>query len=366
MSSESRPVQVQTIVVGGGQAGLALGYHLSRRGLPFLILDANRRVGDAWRNRWDSLRLFTPARYAGLAGMRFPARGDWRPTKDEMADYLEAYARRFEMPVQGGVRVDNVSREGGRFVLTAGAQRFEADNVVVAMANYQVPKRPPFAAELDPRTVQLHAHDYRNPSQLHSGNVLVVGVGNSGADISVETARNHPTFLSGKETGHIPFRIDSVLGRFVLVRLVRFVGHHVLSLGTPIGRRLRPELLHGAAPLIRVRPRELAAAGVMRVPRVVGARDGRPLLADGRTLDVANVVWCTGYDPGFSWIHLPVFGEDGSPRHQRGIVAEVPGLYFLGLHYLYSMTSATVLGISRDAEHLARAIQSRIQERRAA
>jgi putative flavoprotein involved in K+ transport len=283
-----------------------------------------------------------------------------------MADYLEAYARRFELPVQGGVRVNDLSREGGRFVLTSDAQRFEADNVVVAMANYQVPRRPPFAGELDPRIVQLHAHDYRNPSQLQSGNVLVVGVGNSGADISVETAQTHPTFLSGKETGHIPFRIDSVLGRFVLVRLVRFVGHHVLSLRTPIGRRLRPKLLHGAAPLIRVRPRELAAAGVMRVPRVVGVRDGRPLLADGRTLDVANVVWCTGYDPGFSWIQLPVFGEDGSPRHQRGIVPEVPGLYFLGLHYLYSMTSATVLGISRDAEHVARAIESRTQERRAA
>jgi putative flavoprotein involved in K+ transport len=359
-------VQVQTIVVGGGQAGLALGYHLSRRGLPFLILDANRRVGDAWRNRWDSLRLFTPARYAGLAGMRFPARGDWRPTKDAMADYLEAYARRFDLPVRGGVRVNALLREGGRFVLTSDARRFEADNVVVAMADYQVPRRPPFAGELDPAIVQLHAHDYRNPSQLRRGDVLVVGVGNSGADISVETARTHPTFLSGKETGHIPFRIDGVLGRFVLIRLVRFIGHHVLSLATPIGRRLRPRLLHGAAPLVRVRPRELATAGVMRVPRVVGVRDGRPLLADGRTLDVANVVWCTGYDPGFSWIKLPVFGEDGSPRHERGIVPEMPGLYFLGLHYLYSMTSATVVGISRDAEHIARAIESRTQERRAA
>jgi putative flavoprotein involved in K+ transport len=214
--------------------------------------------------------------------------------------------------------------------------------------------------------VQLHSQDYRNPSQLQAGGVLVVGAGNSGADISLEAARTHRTYMSGKESGHVPFPIDSVLGRFFLIRLVRFVGHHVLTLSTPMGRRLRPKLLHGAAPLIRVRPQELSAAGIERVPRTVGVRDGRPLLADGRVLDVRNVIWCTGYEPGFSWIDLPVFDEKGDPRHERGVVAGMPGLYFVGLHYLYAMTSSTVIGVGRDAERIARAVEHRVREARAA
>ena len=186
----------------------------------------------------------------------------------------------------------------------------------------------------------------------------MVGAGNSGADIGIEVARSHQTWLSGKESGYIPFRIETFLARFFLARVVAFVFHHVLSLGTPIGRKKRPKLLHHAAPLVRVKPEDLAHAGIERVSRVVGARNGRPLLEDGRVLNVANVIWCTGYHPGFSWIHLPVFGEDGQPIHERGVVSSVPGLYFVGLHFLYSLSSATLLGIGRDAEYVVRAIES--------
>src|SRR5256885_2103980 len=147
-NSNQKTEYVQTIVIGGGQAGLSTGYHLARRGLPFVILDANQRVGDAWRNRWDSLRLFTPARFDGLAGMPFPGPPDVFPTKDQMADYLEFYAARFELPVRNGIKVDGLSRDGDRYVVTAGERRFEADNVVVAMAAYQVSKLPSFATEL--------------------------------------------------------------------------------------------------------------------------------------------------------------------------------------------------------------------------
>src|SRR6476646_5180280 len=198
-----------TIVIGGGQAGLAVGYHLAKRGRRFQILDSSLHVGDAWRRRWDSLRLFNPARYAGLPGMRFPGRGDAFPTKDQVADYLVDYAWRFHLPVRNGIKVDRVWKEGGRFVITAGRQRFESENVVVAMANYQVPRRPAFARELDPAIVQLHSQEYRNPGQLQDGGVLVVGVGNSGADIAIEVARSQPTWISGTESGHIPVRIDS-------------------------------------------------------------------------------------------------------------------------------------------------------------
>src|SRR5215471_14603157 len=116
---------IDTIVIGGGQAGLAVGYHLQRQHLPFLIIDANPRIGDAWRNRWDSLRLFSPARYCGLPGLPFPGQGDAFPTKDDMADYLQVYAKHFQLPIQNGIKVDTLTTDRGRFVVTAGEQHFE-------------------------------------------------------------------------------------------------------------------------------------------------------------------------------------------------------------------------------------------------
>ncbi len=362
--NEYRDVErVSTLVIGGGQAGLAMGYQLARRNLSYRILDANQRIGDAWRNRWDSLRLFTPARYAGLPGLPFPAGGNAFPTKDDLADYLEAYAAHFRLPVQTGIKVDRVSKSGERFLVETRNQRFEADQVVVAMANYQVPRIPAFAQDLDASIVQVHSHHYRNPSQLRPGNTLVVGAGNSAADIAMEVAKTHPTWMSGKESGHVPFQIEPFFGRFILFRAVRFIGHHILSLATPIGRNARPKLLNQTTPLVRVKPKDLINAGIERVARVVGVRNGIPLLADGRTLDVANVLWCTGYDPGFSWVDLPVFGEDGKPMHERGVVHRVPGMYFVGLHFLYAMSSATLIGVGRDAEYVAKAIEVRTLKR---
>jgi putative flavoprotein involved in K+ transport len=355
--------KVSTLVIGGGQAGLAMGYQLARRKLSFRILDAHDRVGDAWRKRWDSLRLFTPARYAGLPGMPFPASGNAFLGKDAVGDYLEHYATHFQLPLSTGMKVNRLSKRDGRFLVETDKQHFEADQVIVAMANYQVPRVPSFASELDPNIVQIHSHHYRNPSQLKPGNALVVGAGNSGADIAMEIARTHPTWMSGKESGHIPFQIDTFFARLFLFRLVRFIGHHVLTLGTPIGRKQYPKLLTSTTPLVRVKPKELVNAGVERVERVVGVRNGRPLLAGDRTLDVANVIWCTGYEPGFSWIDLPVFDEKARPMHERGVVHRVPGMYFVGLHFLYAMSSATLIGVGRDAEHVAKAIEFRTLNR---
>ncbi len=359
MNSKIQAERVHTIVIGGGQAGLSVGYHLAQRGISFLILDASQRIGDAWRNRWDSLRLFSPARYVELPGASYPGPGDAFPTKDEIADYLKSYAKRFSLPVQSGIKVDRLFRKGDHFVIDAGNLRYECDNVVIAMANYQVPKTPAFAQQLAPYINQLHAHQYKNPSQLQDGAVLVVGVGNSGADIGIEVAKTHETWLAGKESGAIPWRIDNFLARNLLIRLVRFVGHHVLTVSTPMGRKARPKLIAQAGPLVRVKLQDLVDAGIKRVGRVVGTRNGQPLLADDRALDVKNVIWCTGYQPGFSWIDLPVFGADGRPMHERGVVAKVPGLYFVGLHFLYAMTSATVTGIGRDAEYVVKALDTR-------
>ena len=352
---------VPTIVIGGGQAGLTVGHYLAKQRLPFVILDAHPRVGDAWRRRWDSLRLFSPARYSGLPGLRFPAPGASLPTKEQMADYLEDYARRFQLPVLNGVKVDRLWKESERFQLSAGRHRFEADNVVVAMANYQQPHVPTFARELDPGIVQLHSHDYKNPSQLRDGGVLVVGVGNSGGDIAMEVSRTHRTWISGKESGHIPWPIDTFISRYFLTRLVRFVGHHVLTVRTRMGRKARPKLLHQATPLVRVKPEWLEDAGITRLERTIGVKDGRPMTADGSTLDVKNVIWCTGYEHGFPWIDLPVFGADGDPIHEEGVVPDAPGLYFVGLHFLYAMSSATLIGIGRDSKRVVNALAKRVR-----
>jgi putative flavoprotein involved in K+ transport len=261
--------RLETVIVGGGQAGLSVGYQLATRERPFVILDANRRVGDAWRSRWDSLRLFTPARYDGLPGWRFPAPARSYPTRDQVADYLEAYAARFDLTVRGGVRVDGLSRDGDRYLVAAGERRLAADHVVVATGAYQRPRIPAFAAELDPGILQLDPHRYREPSQLVEGGVLVAGAGNSGAEIAFEVARTHPTWLSGPDTGHIPVRTESVWDR-LLTPPFWWVASHLLTVSTPVGRKVRPKFLEGAAPLERVRPKELAAAGVERVPRTVG------------------------------------------------------------------------------------------------
>jgi len=349
----------ETVIVGGGQAGLATAYHLKRQGRSFMILDASERVGDPWRKRWDSLRLYSPASYDGLPGLRFPAKRTAYPTTHEMADYLESYAAHFELPVQSGTAVDRLAKDVDRYVLTAGDQTFEADNVVVATGVMQKPRVPSFAPELDPRITQLHSNDYRNVSQLQPGAVLVVGASHSGSDIAYEAAASHHTILSGVDTGQIPARVDTRRGRMGF-RMLFFAGSHILTMDTPIGRKMRPHIRLGGAPLLRYRRKELLAAGVERVlERTVAVQDGLPVLDDGRVLDVRNVVWCTGFRPDFSWIDVPFErGDDGYPVQYRGVVASAPGLYFVGLLFLHSFTSMLIGGTGRDAERVARHLVS--------
>jgi putative flavoprotein involved in K+ transport len=361
MRGSYEPERVETIIIGAGQAGLSVGYHLARRGRPFLILEANERVGDSWRTRWDSLRLFTPARYDSLDGMPFPSAPGYFPTKDEMGDYLASYASHFALPVRTGQPVTSLTREGDRYLVATDSGRYEAKHVVVAMATFQRPRFPEFATDLGPSIVQLHSSEYRNLTQLQPGGVLVVGAGNSGAELALETVRGgHETWVSGRDVGRIPFRFGG-LPRTLLMRvMLRFVFHRLMTTDTPIGRRARPKMLaHATAPLIRATPDVLAGAGVHRVARTAGAQDGRPLLEDGRVLDVTNVIWCTGYQPGFSWIDLPVFDANDEPRHDRGVVRYEPGLYFVGLHFLYAMSSTMIHGVGRDANHVAEVIGER-------
>jgi putative flavoprotein involved in K+ transport len=366
MHADSTTEIVDTVVIGAGQAGLATGYYLARQGREFTILDGAERIGDSWRSRWDSLRLFTPAKYNRLPGTRFPARRWSFPTKDEMADYLESYAARFDLPVETGVKVERVSRRGDRFIVAAGDRRIEAANLVVASGAHRIARVPGFALDLDPRIVQLHSSDYRSPSQLRNGGTLVVGAGNSGAEIAKELVATQATWLSGGNVGEIPVPHGGMRARIVLP-IIRFLGHHVLTVRTPIGRKVGPTVASGATPLIRTKSADLEAAGVERLPRVTGVREGLPELEDGRVLDVANVVWCTGFHDDYSWLELPAFGDDGRPAHDRGVVASQPGLYFVGLVFQYSATSDVLPGVGRDAKRIAGQIARRsLAPRRAA
>ena len=350
------------VVIGGGLAGLAAGYHLAKRGIDFVILEASPRVGDVWRNRYDSLLLYTPAKYDALPGLPLPLPGHAFPTGRQMGDYLEAYAEHHQLPVRTGQHVDSLRPAGGDagFEVTAGAARYEADEVIVATGTFDRPYVPEFAADLDPRIRQIHSADYRSPAQLAEGPVLVVGVSHSGPDIAYEVANaGHPTILSGKDHGQLPFSVDSSRMRLAWP-LMRFVTSKVLSLGTPVGRKVaRKGRGHGAL-LLRVRRPDMERAGITRYDaRTVGVQDGLPALADGTVLEVANVIWATGFRPDFSWIELPITGEDGWPRHARGVVESVPGLYLLGLPFLYAFASMLLLGVARDAAYLVDRIAAR-------
>jgi putative flavoprotein involved in K+ transport len=340
------------VVIGGSQSGLAVGYYLKQRGLPFVILDDNDRIGDAWRKRWDSLRLFTPGRYDGLPGMPFPGSPASYPTKDEIADYLEAYAREFELPFQAGVKVDRVSKAGDRFEVSCRDHKLLAENVVVATGAFNAPRIPAFARELDESIVQLHSKEYRNPSQIQEGGVLVVGAGNSGAEIAIELAPHHKTWLSGPDTGQEPTRAGSHLDQLI-TPLMWFVATR-LTVKTAPGRKLRDHFTDPprGIPLGRVRRKDFTRAGIERVPRTTGVRNGYPLLENGSVLEVSNVIWCTGYKPNYGWIDLSLRTHNGFPVHDRGIVDACPGLYFVGLLFLYSLSSALLGGVGRDARHI--------------
>jgi putative flavoprotein involved in K+ transport len=344
------------LIVGAGQSGLALACHLQQRGRQVLLVDRNQRVGDSWRARWDSLKLYSPASRDGLPGLPFPAGKTSYPTKDEMADYLEAYAKHFEFPVRLGTAVEALTQEDGRFVADTGDSRIEAETVVVASGVYEKPHVPALAAELSPTITQLHSSAYRNLSQLQDGPVLVVGASHSGADIAYEAASRHEVVLSGRDTGQLPASIESRRGR-MLFRGLFFVGTHVLTMDTPLGRKMRPHIRHEGAPLLRFRRSDLRRVGVERVlERTSGVVDGLPVLDGGRVLDVRSVVWCTGFRPDFSWIRLPLeIGEDGYPVQYRG-ASTTPGLYFVGLPFLHSFASMLIGGADRDAERVAEQI----------
>jgi putative flavoprotein involved in K+ transport len=348
----ARVERFDTIVIGAGQAGLAVGYYLARREIDFIILDAAPRVGDSWRSRWDSLRLFTTAAHSGLPGMPFPAPPAHLPDRDEVADYLERYAERMDLPIRPKCAVDSLKWDGERYVIHAGGTRFEAENVVVATGPFQRPKIPALASCLSPEIRQLHSSEYRNPFELPEGPVLVVGAGNSGAQIALELARFRKVWLSGRESGHLPRR---VLGRDIFDWLWPVIRR--ITADSALGRRLRKRSGR-ADPLVGMSRHTLARAGIQWVGRVRGERGGLPLCGD-EVVESRVVIWCTGYEPDYRWIDIPVLDESGRPRQKRGVVTDSPGLYFVGLRFQHTMTSALLGGVAADAAYIAAEVARR-------
>jgi putative flavoprotein involved in K+ transport len=344
--SESIP----TVIIGGGQAGLVMGYYLRQAGEQFVILDAEQRIGDVWRHRWDSLKLFSFPKYSSLPGWQIQVSSF--PTHNEMADYLEAYAQRFDLPVRSGARVTRVSRSGSGFRVETPHGVLQCDRVVIATGGYNRPFVPEFASELAPDINQLHSSDYRNPEQL-AGSILVVGAGNSGAEIALEAERSgHKTWLSGRHPGQVPFRIESRRAK-LLVPIVMFMFRRVLTLDTPMGRKIRTDAIEHGTQLVRTKQSDLEAAGVQRVGRIAGVRDGLPVTEDDQVLEPQTVVWCTGYRPDYSWIDFPVADEAGHPITERGVSSH-SGLYFIGLEFQYAVASSTIQGLDQDARYLMR------------
>lgn len=353
------------LIIGAGQAGLSTAYHLRRRGLDCLVVDAAHRVGDHWRHQYDSLALFTANKFNRLPGLGFPGQPWGFATKDEVAAALEAYARDFDLPVRLDSPVRRLSRTPEGFRTETATATYFSRTVVLATGPFgQLPRIPEFAQELDPAILQLHSSQYRRPGQLREGPVLVVGGGHSGCDIALEVAQSgHLTTLAGRDLGQIPVSWDSPLLHLIMPA-VMFQHSRIYRRGTRAGQRRREEVLHHGAPRLRVQAQDLDGAGVVRTEaRVCGAPDGAPLLTDGRTMDARTVIWATGFHHDYSWLELPVLGADGWPREYRGVAEDVPGVFFCGLAFQSSMSSMNFHGVGADAAYIADRIAERLTDR---
>lgn len=349
MTKERSRASYDVAVIGAGQTGLAIGHFLARQGRRFVLLDGADSIGAAWRERWDSLVLFTPRRYDSLPGLPFPGDPDGYPTRDEVIAYLEQYAETFELPLELGSAVRSLTKDAGRFVLELDRRRIVATQVVVATGPFQTPRTPEFAGALAAEAYQTHSTGYRNAADVPAGTVLVVGGGNTGFQIASELAATHAVHLSiGSRQTPLPQRL---LGRDIFWWLVT-TRLFKTTVGSRLGQKLR-----GRDTLIGSSPRAIKRTGVQRRPRATGASGRTITFADGSELEVDAVIWASGFGLDHSWIDLPVAGEDGHIRHRRGI-SDTPGLYFLGLPWQHTRGSALLGWVKDDAEYVAEHISA--------
>jgi putative flavoprotein involved in K+ transport len=342
---EREQQRYDVVVIGAGQAGLAVGHFLAHQGRRFVLLEAADSVGAAWRTRWDSLRLFTPRRYCALPGLAFPGDPDGYPSRDEVIAYLGQYAAAFDMPVEVNSAVRSLTRADGRFDIDLDGRRLTSDQVVVATGPFQTPAVPALASGLAPGVFQTHSTGYMSPRDVPEGAILVVGGGNTGYQIAQELSATRRVLLAiGSRQKPLP---QKLLGLDLFWWLTK-TGLINKTVESRLGRRLR-----GQDTLIGSSPRRLTRRyGVELKPRVISAADRTIGFADDSKIDVDGVIWATGYRPDHSWIDLPVFDITGGAVHRRG-VTDVPGLYFLGLSWQHTRGSALLGWVKDDAEFIA-------------
>ncbi len=320
------------------------------------VLDA-APVGQSWLDRWDSLTLFTPRRFSALPGMPFPAGAGRYPTRTEMAGYLTAYARRFDLPVETGVPVRRLSRDASGFLARTSSGVIRARHVVVATGPFQRPRRPAASRGLDPAVGQLHSSQYRRPADVAGGAVLVVGGGNSAAQLAVELAAagRDVTVVSPGPPWYLP---EDILG-VSMYWWIYLTGVLNADREARVSRYIRAR---GDA-IVGTRLRTLVRRGRVRLftQRVTGAHEHDVVLADGTVVPVTSVLWCTGFDPNTSWIDVPgATKEDGTPTHSRG-VSPVAGLHWMGLPWQTRLNSSIIDGVDRDARATARRIRAALR-----
>lgn len=336
---------LDTIVIGAGQAGLAMGYFLKKSNRTFLLLDKNKRIGDSWRNRYDSLILFTPRSHSALPGLQLLGDKHGYPTKDELADYLENYSNQFDIPVKLKTSVKSLSKIDGIFhVLTENSELYKAKNIVVASGPFQQPFYPKFSKEIPDEVFQIHAADYRNPGQLNEGSTVVVGGGNSGMQIAVELSPDREVYLSlGKKPKYLSYEI---LGKSIFWWF-GVLGISKLTIDSKLG-----QLLKRNDPIIGTESKALIKSKRIKLlPRATGFKEDKMIFGN-QSFKPNNIIWATGYRPDYQWIHIPhIFDTYGNPIHNRGVTSE-PGLYFLGLSWQYRRGSALLLGVGDDAKYL--------------
>ena len=354
MTSEIGAPSFDVVVIGGSQAGLTIGYHLAQRGLRFVILDAGPEVGQAWRSRWDSLTLFTPAQYSGLPGKAFPLPKNTYPSKDDVVAYLQSYASAFDLPVRLNAKVTSLTQRDGGYVVATADEEFMTSEVVVATGPFHVPFVPPVAGDLDEAVFQTHSGDYRNPAQLpQGGHVLVVGGGNSGFQIAEELAATRRVDLAvGKRVPSLPQRL---LGKDLFWWLSG-IGFMKISTDSRLGRKLaKRDVLIGSS------PRRLRHSGVTLRKRLTRAKGRRAVFEDGSEVDIDAIVWATGYRSDFSWIDIPTIkDESGGIIHRRGVTG-ASGLFFIGLTWQHTRGSALIGFVDDDAAFIASHIGSRLE-----
>jgi putative flavoprotein involved in K+ transport len=353
--------QQKIVIIGAGQAGLAIGRELGVRGIPFTILDASAAVGQSWRDRWDSLTIFTPALHSALPGRALPGARNYTPTKDNVAAYLQDYAKQFTLPVRSGVRVSRVSASNAGYLLETSEGQIEADVVVIATGPNTLPNIPVGAAELASTIVQVHSSDYRNPASVPEGDVLVVGAGTSGTQLAIELSATHSVTIAGRPTASMRAAVIPLVGELQWRAI-----NNLLTRSTPMGRKAAVGFFHRGAPLIGIGVPDLIKAGVCRVGRFTGVQDGMPVVDGAGVLAPASIVWATGYRPEFGWIDDIALDDFGWPATQRGVVAGTPGLYFVGMPFQYAVSSSLLGGVGRDAAYVAARIAQHLENSRSA